>query len=311
MVLWCHLRLHLFGLIHKLVRYKALITVCPCCGHKFGGSLFDGCPACGVQAVGEPLTRPEHELPNYGRAISLATLGGSLLGALLVVSGIALLSRSRWSFGFWDFAAALETASWQLKFVVLPLSLMGTIAGWRILLGMKNNPRFAALPVAYGGVAAMSLVALLMAGFIGITAPERLRQRQAQQEATTQAAGYTFHRAQLEYRNRFGTYAASIEDLRRLPDSDGSIAKAIGQMPDESYRPWSVQAAAPGGKTLNGARVRPVSARVGATEATEGISFTNYELRLAGPDKLPNTEDDFIMRDGLITKVNAPLVRVR
>ena len=57
--------------------------------------------------------------------------------------------------------------------------------------------------------------------------------------------------------------------------------------------------------------MRPVSARVGATEATEGISFTNYELRLAGPDKLPNTEDDFILRDGLITKVNAPLVRMR
>ena len=286
-----------------------MITVCPCCGHKFGGSLFDGCPACGVQAVGEPLSRPEHELPNYGRAISLATFGGFLLVTLLVVAGIALYSRA--SFGFWDFAAALETASWQLKFVVLPLSLIGAIASWRILRNMKNNPRFAALPAAYGGVAAMGLAALLMTNFIGITVPERLRQRQAQQEATTQAAGYTFHRAQLEYRNRFGTYAASIEDLRRLPDSDGSIAKAIGQMPDESYRPWSVQAAAPGGKTLNGARVRPVSARVGATEATEGISFTNYELRLAGPDKLPNTEDDFILRDGLITKVNAPLVRMR
>jgi hypothetical protein len=82
-------------------------------------------------------------------------------------------------------------------------------------------------------------------------------------------------------------------------------------MPAESYRPWSVQASLPGGKTLNGARVRPVSARVGTTEATEGVSFTNYELRLAGPDKQFNTEDDWILRDGLMTKVDAPPVAVK
>ncbi len=295
-----------FAFILKLVRYNALITVCPCCGHKFGGSLFEGCPACGVQAVGEPLSRPEHELPNYGRAISLATLGGLLLLTLLTFTGIAFKGQS----GFWRFVGAAETAAWQLKFVVLPLALLGTIAGWRMLRGMKNNPQFAALPAAYGGVATLAVVAVLMANLIGITVPERLRQNQAQAEAATQAVGYTFHRAQLEYRNRFGSYAASLEDLKRLPDTDGSIARATAQMPDESYRPWSVQASAPGSKTLNGARVRPVSARVG-TEATEGISFTNYELRLAGPDKLPNTEDDFILRDGLITKANAPLVRAR
>ena len=82
-------------------------------------------------------------------------------------------------------------------------------------------------------------------------------------------------------------------------------------MPQDSYRPWSVQAAAPGGKTLNGARVRPASSRVGASEATEGLSFTNYELRLPGPDKLLNTEDDWIMRDGVLTKLNAAPVRAR
>jgi hypothetical protein len=31
---------------------------------------------------------------------------------------------------------------------------------------------------------------------------------------------------------------------------------------------------------------------------TERISFTNYELRMPGPDKLLDTEDDLIMRDG-------------
>ena len=28
--------------------------------------------------------------------------------------------------------------------------------------------------------------------------------------------------------------------------------------------------------------------------------FTNYELRLPGKDKKPNTEDDLVVRDGLI-----------
>jgi hypothetical protein len=33
-----------------------------------------------------------------------------------------------------------------------------------------------------------------------------------------------------------------------------------------------------------------------------GLSFTRYELRLPGPDNKIGTEDDWAMRDGLITK---------
>lgn len=262
-----------------------------------------------MQAVGEPLAQPEHELPNYGRAISLAVLGGLLLLALLAFTLVAFAGVTKDQRSLGDFVWAAQTAAWQLKFIVLPLALLGALAGWRMLRGMKNNPRFAALPAAYGGVALMGVVALLAAGLVGFTVPERLRLRQTQEEAATQTVGYTFHRAQLEYRSRYGTYAASLDDLKRLPDSNGSIAKALSQMTADSYRPWSVQAAAPGGKTLNGARVRPASARTGATEATEGLSFTNYELRLAGPDKLPNTEDDWIVRDGMMSKLDAPPVR--
>lgn len=262
-----------------------------------------------MQAVGEPLAQPEHQLPNYGRAVSLATTGGLLALALLAFTLVAFAGVDKPQRSLGDFIWAAQTAAWQLKFVVLPLAFLGALAGWRMLRGMKNNPLFAALPAAYGGVALMSAVALLAAGLVGLSVPERLRLRRTQEEAATQTIGYTFHRAQLEYRSRYGTYAASLDDLKRLPDGNGSIAKALSQMTAESYRPWSVQASVPGGKTLNGARVRPASARVGATEAAEGLSFTNYELRLAGPDKLPNTEDDWVVRDGLMTKVDAPIVR--
>jgi hypothetical protein len=38
--------------------------------------------------------------------------------------------------------------------------------------------------------------------------------------------------------------------------------------------------------------------------ASEGISFTNYELPLAGADKLFGTEDDLILIDGVISKAS-------
>ncbi|MGH9908677.1 MAG: hypothetical protein ACRD8U_24215, partial [Pyrinomonadaceae bacterium] len=36
-----------------------------------------------------------------------------------------------------------------------------------------------------------------------------------------------------------------------------------------------------------------------------GVSLTNYELQLPGVDKILRTEDDLIVRDGLIGKVSA------
>ena len=36
----------------------------------------------------------------------------------------------------------------------------------------------------------------------------------------------------------------------------------------------------------------------------EGISFTNYELPLAGADKIFGTEDDLVLIDGVIFKAS-------
>ena len=37
-----------------------------------------------------------------------------------------------------------------------------------------------------------------------------------------------------------------------------------------------------------------------------GVSFTSYYLRLPGEDKILNTEDDFMMHNGVIMKAELP-----
>lgn len=289
---------------------KILITACPCCGHKFTGNMFEGCPSCHAQAVGEPLARPERQLPNYSRAFFLSALGSLLLLSFLVAGGLAWFSQPVRSFKFWNLMAAGETASWQLRYVALPLALLGLGLGVPAIRRIRDDKRFAGLKLAYGGLALTAVMALMMGNLIGITVPERLRQRQVALDAGLQVTGRTIDRALVEYRVRYGTLPAGLEDLGRLPDADGSIARAVAQMPADSYRPWSVQADAKGSKTLNGARVRPASARLGNASVTEGLSFTNYELRLPGQDQKLSTDDDWMMRDGVMQRTAAwPVTR--
>ena len=60
-----------------------------------------------------------------------------------------------------------------------------------------------------------------------------------------------------------------------------------------------VAAAAPKSKPLpRGGAIRTVS--LNPTADAGPVSFTSYELRLPGKDKKPNTEDDLVVRDGLI-----------
>src|SRR5438067_1537880 len=149
------------------------MTVCPCCGFKFEGDLQrDGCKSCGARAVGPPLSRPAHELPFYGRALSAA-----------------------------------ETAAWRLKWIALPVILLTLWASSLICASIRRNPkRFAGSRIAHTGLTAAALVTVMIATFIGITIPERLRQRQLGLEAATSARLYTMHRAFLEYRALYGGY---------------------------------------------------------------------------------------------------------
>jgi type II secretory pathway pseudopilin PulG len=283
------------------------LTVCPCCGFKFEGDLHDGCVSCGARAIGAPLAPPEHELPFYGRALFVGTLGSLLLGTFLVSTIIALFERVPFALDFWSFVGAAETAAWRLKWVGLPLALMTLWLGWRICKSIRRAPtRFAGSRLAHAGLASLALVVVMFVTFIGATVPERLRQHQRGLEAGFQARLWTFQRAQLEYRARYGTFPTDIRDLtERLPDPDGSIAAAIAGLDSNNYKP-SVDLASlpskPKSRNLRGAALRKTSGGSTDDAPTESISFTNYELRLPGDDKKLNTADDWVMRDGMVIK---------
>jgi type II secretory pathway pseudopilin PulG len=152
------------------------------------------------------------------------------------------------------------------------------------------------------------IVTAMIATLIGVTVPERLRRHQWAVDAGYYAQAYTIQRALQEYRALHGTIPTTddlIKELSTLPDPNGSIAEALRNLDASGYQASSVLAAA---STKSKPMVqRGTALRNAATTANadpQGVSFTNYDLRLPGPDKLLNTDDDFIVSDGLIKKIS-------
>ena len=283
------------------------MTVCPCCGFKFEGDLqTDGCGSCGARAVGPPLSRPLRELPSYGRALLVGVMGGVMLVTFLVSTVIAIFERSPVSLRFWSLMGAAETAAWRLKWVAIPATLLALWVGSTVCRSIRRNPkRFIWGRVAHGGLWAIVTVAVLMVTLIGITVPDRLRQIEFRQEASIYAQGYTIQRALLDYRARYGTLPSTLDELRRLPDADRSIASALAGIEASAYSPGADLAALPKKKSRaprRGAALRNASLRSTDDAPEGGLSFTKYELRLPGPDNKLGTEDDWTMRDGVILK---------
>ena len=287
---------------------KNLLTICPCCGFKFAGSLADGCGACGAQSIGEALPRPENELPAYGRSLLLAVIGSLMVIAFLTQTIIALVQKASGSIGFWSIVAAAETAAWRLKWVAIPVTILVLWGCRKVYRSMTEAPeRFCGLRYARSGLIASLLVPGLIAVLIGVTVPDRLRQRQDRIVAEATAPGLTLARALYEYQVQFGTLPTDLKDLTRLPDTDGSIAVALAKLDVSGYKATADLAALPTKKPrpLRGAVI--VNASLNSTTddlATEGISFTNYELPLAGADKVFGTDDDLIVIDGVISKAS-------
>jgi len=291
------------------------VTVCPCCGFKFAGDLSKGCEACGARSVGEALPRPEYELPSYARSLLLSAVGTLMVLVFVAETIVAWAQRVPLSVGFGAWTAAAETAAWRLKWVAIPATLI-VLWGTRKIYGsiLRTPARFCGLRYARRGFMASALVLLLIATLIGITVPQRLRQRQWAIEAAFYAQAYTIDRALLEYRSRFGTLPSDINNLSRdLPDPDGSIAAALATLDATGYETRADLAALPKQKprTLRGAVIRNASMN-SATDDTApgGLSFTNYVLRLRGADKLMGTEDDLILSDGVITRATETSARV-
>ncbi len=173
------------------------MTVCPCCGFRFEGDLCEGCQACGARAVGQPLPKPQHELPAYGRSLLLAITGALMVLVFIVETIIALAQRHPLSFGFWSWIKAGETAAWRLKWIAIPVSILVLWTTRRIYRSMLKTPaRFCGLRYARTGLAASTSLPLMIAILIGVTVPERLRQRQMSIEAGASAEGYKIALAQ-------------------------------------------------------------------------------------------------------------------
>ena len=286
------------------------MTICPCCGFKFIGTLSNGCENCGSCPVGEALPRPQHELPSYGRSLALV-VSGSLVVLVFVSQTItALFQHKPRSFGFWSWAAAGETAAWRLKWIAIPVMFSLLLIGRKLYRSILCSPeRFCGVKYARGGLLASALMVLLIATLVGVTVPARLRQRQMAIEAGIQAQGLAFELACFEYKLRFGKLpdqSSLKEDLLSLPDPHGSIAAALRDVDVNGYTPRADVASLPikqKSLALRGAVIRKASLNSATDDAQgAGLSYTNYELRLPGEDKILGNDDDWVSRDGVIVR---------
>ena len=283
------------------------MIICPACGSSVEVELCRGCPSCGARAVGPPLAKPEHQLISYGPAIVTSAAGFVMLAAFLGSIIATWIVKEGAILQFWAFKGAGEIAAWQVKWIALPVAIAAVWGGLRLLRTIKNAPAtFGGLRVARSGfIAAIATITMVVA-LIGVTVPERLRRHQWALEAAENARGYTMARALLEYRDLHGTLPPQddlINQLKTLPDPDGAIADALRFVDANGYLPGTVVAAA-ATKTKTVARGSAFrNASVNTVPDPPSVSFTNYDLRLPGADKKLNTEDDLIVRDGLIMTV--------
>jgi hypothetical protein len=228
----------------------------------------------------------------------------------LVQTIVAFFQRSTESFGFWNWVAAGETAAWRLKWISIPLLFATLFFGRKLYQSIRLQPeRFCGVRYARRGLIATASVVLLIAFLIGVTVPERLRQRQMSKDAAILAQYYTIERALFEYRIKHKTLPADFKELQDgVSDPDGTLAQALAGLDSTFYRPTGEVAANATEKSprLRGAAIRKASFSSATDDATPSpLSFTTYELRLPGEDKIMGNEDDWIARDGMIMKLSS------
>ena len=288
------------------------MTICPCCGFKSPNSASaassEACLSCGAHSVGEALPRPEHELPSYGRSLLLAVIGALTVLVFATQTVIALVTHKPFAFGFWAWMAAAETAAWHLKWAIIPLTFLVAFGSRRLYRSVLQAPdNFCALRYARNGYFASAAVPMLVLVLIGVTVPARIRHHGWAVEATNNSQAFATARLLLQYRNTFNKYPTDKKDLASLPDPDGAIAALLKEIEASEYKPSAEVAAVPktNPRPLRGAVIRNASLSTAPDEPlSEGLAFTNYELRLPGIDKIMNTEDDLIVRDGLVSKIS-------
>lgn len=287
------------------------LTICPCCGEKFEGEMSAGCAACGARAVGPPLARPERELPSYGHALAICAAGLLLTLALGAAFVAALVERESLSFTPSALLRAAETGAWRLKWSALPAAVALMFLCARLYARLRRDPaRHTGRGYARAGLALTIVVAVALSALIGVTVPERLRMRELARRAAGNAQLYAADLALARYRQRFGTYPSTLEDLRRLEDADGSIAQLLAVTGAGEYKPETDIASLSMSRTKARGRRRGSALRGRASAddlSGEGIVLTDYHLALPGSDEVLGTEDDIHIRDGVIVAPPRPV----
>jgi hypothetical protein len=258
------------------------------------------------------LAKAEHELRSYGRALGAAASGALMFAAFV---GSVIVALVQYKLRFWTIllrsgtiVSAGEVAAWRLKWLVVPAAIVALWSGRLLIRSIKNSSsRFGGLRLARAGFVVSAAVTVLIATLIGITIPVRLERRQWSIDAGYYAQAYTIQRALLEYRDLHGTLPSALVDLKELPDPDGAIAAALSHLDPNAYKATALLASATKTKArsirVDAFRNSPASPGADVLLGN-GLSFTNYELPLPGEDKILGTDDDFIMRDGLIIKAS-------
>jgi hypothetical protein len=264
--------------------------------------------------VGPPLARAEHELPSFGRA-ALAFITGTAM--LLTFAGLviaAFIESKSGPIGFWAIVTAGEIAAWRVKWEALFACVIALLICATVVRSVFQNPsRFIGLLAAQIGLGQVLTLIFMVAALIGITIPERLRQRQDSINAAITARGHTLDLAFFKYRELHGTFPTDpdkyIQDLRTLPDPDGSIAEALQYLDANGY---ALTAKLASGPVKSKPSARPVALRNAdgpSNPEPPGLSFPSYEVRLPNEHRWFADDEYYIMKDGVIYKSSDPAVR--
>lgn len=152
-------------------------------------------------------------------------------------------------------------------------------ASWRATRLARRDPE------SYGGyrTAAAMLVVTIIGGVIASAyaaayVPRLLENRRLRQVAATSAAFHHMAGLLEEYKQAYGSYPRNTQELK----------KAINEsLPSDYWR-----------KSIN---YQSYTDSIADSKAGGvGINFRNFELRSAGPDEKMGTDDDVIMRDGIV-----------
>lgn len=154
-------------------------------------------------------------------------------------------------------------------------------AAWRAVKLAKRDPEW------YGGykTAAVTL-AVTIVGSIGLASygiahiPQALDNYRMRRIAATEAAMYHVANQLEEYKRTFGSY----------PNNTQEYKKATGQSLPADYWDQSIKYAG-----ITGEIAEPTE-----SIARTGLSVNHFELRSAGSDGIIGTDDDIIMRDGVL-----------